>query len=162
MRLQYLCPVISPSSDSDDKESESDSDSGYEDEHSKEDGHDHRVNDITHNEEEIYCMEKDHYKMFQRMFFTKVCTVLQTKPNKADWKYDPDNDIGLDVLCLKEEQDHKTDLDENFTWICSLTGKYRVGSLLHGANEMDLGCDSDRDLEWRWSNDKRRVLVEVT
>ena len=36
-----VCPVISPSSDSDDKESESDSDSDYEDEHSKEDGHDH-------------------------------------------------------------------------------------------------------------------------
>ena len=53
---------MSLSSDSDDKESESDSDSGYEDEHSKEDGHDHRANDITHNEE-IYCMEKDHYKI---------------------------------------------------------------------------------------------------
>ncbi|CAH3161207.1 unnamed protein product [Porites evermanni] len=36
-----VCPVISPSRDSDDKESESDSDSDYEDEHSKEDGHDH-------------------------------------------------------------------------------------------------------------------------
>ena len=50
MWLQYLCPVISPSSDSDDKESESDSDSGNENKHSKEDGHDHRANDITHNE----------------------------------------------------------------------------------------------------------------
>ena len=36
-----VCPVISPSRDSDDKEGESDSDSDYEDEHSKEDGHDH-------------------------------------------------------------------------------------------------------------------------
>lgn len=46
------------------------------------------------------------------MFFTKICAVcmyvcmyvLQTKPNKANWKYDSDNDIGLDV---------KRDLDEN-------------------------------------------------
>ena len=45
-----MCPVISPSRDSDDKESESDSDSDYEDEHSKEDGHDHWDNDITDNE----------------------------------------------------------------------------------------------------------------
>ena len=75
-----VCPVISPSSDSDDKESESDSDSGYEDEHSKEDGHDHRVNDITHNEEEIYCMEKDHYKIcFKGCFYQD----LHSSTNKA-------------------------------------------------------------------------------
>ena len=81
-----VCPVISPSSDSDDKESESDSDSGYEDEHSKEDGHDHRVNDITHNKEEIYCMEKDHYKIcFKGCFlprFAQFYKQSQTKPTE--------------------------------------------------------------------------------
>ena len=32
---------------------------------------------------------------------------LHSSTNKADWKYDSDDDIGLDVLCLKEEQDQK-------------------------------------------------------
>ena len=47
---------------------------------------------------------------------------------------------------------------KNLTWICSITGECRVESM-YGANEMNLRCDSDRDLD---KMIKEVVLVKVT
>ena len=99
---------ISPFSKSDEEENKSDSDSDFEVEHSEEEQRDQSADEITGDEEEIYCVEKEvHDIKFDSEEIPDIDLIICTK--EADQKYDSGDDIGLDALFSTEQPIPKRD-----------------------------------------------------
>ena len=144
---------ISPFSDSDEEDSESESDSDFEVERSELEEHDQSADEITDDEEEIHCLQKeDHDTRFDSEDVSYQNLLSSSK--EADGKNDSNDNFGLDVLFYKEERDQKRHLDGKVA--LDLLDNKKQGrkwdsdegmnlNLLYGADEMNFRCDSEKD-----------------
>ena len=144
---------MSPFSESGNEESGSGSDSDYEDERSEEEQHEQSADEVTGDEEQIYCVEKeDHDIKFDSEKLSDIDLITCTK--EADQKYDSEDDIELDSLFSTEQPIQKCDYNTCVSNISPFSES--------DEEENKSGYDSDFEVEHSEKEDYDQSADEIT